>query len=95
MQRSNPEVDKFYHSSLWKRCKKSYMKSQNYICERCGSSASICHHKKYITIDNVNDPEITLNWDNLEALCRNCHNKEHFRDRECFLFDENGDLIKK
>ena len=24
----------------------------------------------------------TLGWDNLEALCQDCHNKEHHRQRQ-------------
>lgn len=35
------------------------------------------HHKKHLTPKNINDPEITLNWDNLELLCLDCHQKEH------------------
>lgn len=35
------------------------------------------HHKKHLTPKNINDPEITLNWDNLELLCLDCHRKEH------------------
>ena len=38
--------------------------------------------------------EIFFNFDNLEALCQDCHNKEHFREEAEYYFDENGDLIK-
>ena len=60
MQRSNPKVDKFYHSKAWKDTSKAYMNSKFYICERCNNSATICHHKEYITIDNIDNPNITL-----------------------------------
>ena len=43
---------------------------------------NIVHHKTYITEDNINNPDITLNWDNLECLCQTCHNKEHHREEE-------------
>ena len=41
----------------------------------------------------MND-NIFFNIDNLESLCRDCHNKEHFEDKQEYIFDENGDLIK-
>lgn len=55
------------------------------------------HHKVYLTPDNINDPETTLSWDNLELLCAACHSKEHNEKhgvlREDVMFDENGDLV--
>lgn len=71
------------------------MSSQYYICERCGNLATICHHKVWLNESNVSDPWVTLNWDNLEALCHDCHNKEHFKTnatRDGLIFDENGNL---
>lgn len=87
----------FYHSKKWKDTQLSYMVSQNYICERCGSLARIVHHKKYITSNNINNPDITLNWSNLEALCMNCHTNEHLKSGICsneVRFTDSGDLIK-
>lgn len=86
----------FYNSSKWIKCKDGFMKSKHYICERCGGIAKICHHKKYITPVNIDDMTITLNWDNLEALCQDCHNKEHMISAACvdgISFDEDGNLI--
>lgn len=74
------------------------MSSQHFICERCGSLATICHHKIWLNSENVNDPMVVFNWDNLEALCHDCHNKEHFQTsatREDLKFDSNGNLIIK
>lgn len=87
-----------YSSRRWKRCRDAYMSSQNYICERCGNLASICHHKIYLNSENVNDPMIVFNHDLLECLCRDCHNKEHFKTestRNDLKFDENGNLVRK
>lgn len=74
------------------------MSSKNGICERCGAPARIVHHREYITPENINDPDITLNWDNLEALCQDCHNKEHFLTGATapgLMFDRSGNLIKR
>lgn len=70
-------ADAFYHSAAWKKCKESYLKSQGYICERCGDVAKVVHHRVYLSPQTIDNPEITLNWNNLEALCQLCHNQEH------------------
>ena len=88
----------FYRGRKWIKCRNGYMSSQHYICERCGSLATICHHKIWLNSENVNDPMVVFNWDNLEALCHDCHNKEHFQTsatREDLKFDSNGKLIIK
>ncbi|PKG22734.1 HNH endonuclease [Niallia nealsonii] len=88
----------FYNGTKWRKCSKGYMQSMNYICERCGDLASICHHKEYITPQNINDFNITLNWTNLEALCQTCHNQEHHSSEICvtgLAFDSKGNLIQK
>lgn len=88
----------FYRTSKWDKCRNGYMASQNYICERCGDLATICHHKVWLDSENVNEPMTAYNWDNLEALCIDCHNKEHFQtsatDKD-LRFDEKGNLVKK
>lgn len=87
----------FYDSSAWRNTRSAYMTSQNYICERCGSVARIVHHKTYITQQNISDPNITLDWTNLEALCMDCHAAEHSSGKICakgLQFDSNGNLEK-
>lgn len=87
----------FYNSKAWRDTQAAYMASKHYICERCGKPARIVHHKTYITPQNIHDVNITLNWSNLEALCQDCHNKEHSSAEVCaegLAFDSNGILIK-
>ncbi len=84
----------FYTSAAWRSCSKSYMQSQNYICERCGGVAEICHHKTHLTPENINDPAIALSWSNLEALCMDCHNREHMARQSKVFFSESGDVQK-
>ena len=47
----------------------------------------------YLNGVNVHDPEVALNFDNLEALCRDCHNKEHFSESRT-RFDSLGNIIE-
>ena len=72
----------FYKTQAWQDCRASYLKRQGGLCEVCLSKgiytpAEIVHHKVHITAQNVNDPEVTLNHDNLQALCRECHGEVH------------------
>ncbi len=83
----------FYTGKAWKKLSRLYMTMKNYICERCGKPGEICHHKTYITPHNIHDINITLNIDNLECLCKDCHNKEHFLQETKSIFDENGQVI--
>lgn len=66
----------FYVSAEWKRCRAAFLRMHP-LCERCGMPARQVHHKVRLTPANMNDPDVALNWDNLEALCDDCHQKEH------------------
>ena len=90
---------KFYESSAWKVTRDSVMAECNYICNRCNNKhgpAEIVHHKIWLTPENIDDINITLNKENLEPLCRVCHTLEHegvSTTAKGIMFDENGDLI--
>ena len=95
-----PEIARLYRSERWRKLRKLKI-AQNPVCERCArqgiyKSVEIVHHKEYVTDQNYWKPEIFYNIDNLECLCRECHNKEHFSQEEKseIEFDENGDVIK-
>jgi 5-methylcytosine-specific restriction protein A len=94
-----PFARKFYNSKAWKKCRESYIISVHGMCERCNSPGYIVHHIEYLTPENINDPNVTLNHDKLEYVCQDCHNKEHHGDSEPIaeglIFDEDGNLISK
>ena len=79
----------FYSSPAWKNCREEYRKSRGRLCQRCLAKGIInagtrenplqVHHKIRLTPENIDDPSITLNWDNLETLCYKCHSEEHPR----------------
>lgn len=90
---------KFYDSPAWKKTREAYRAKQNGICERCGQpNAEIVHHKEYLNDERLNDSDYTLNFENLELLCIDCHNREHFEKfspvQEGLMFDENGMLVE-
>ena len=89
---------RFYNSKQWVKCREAYKQSVYGLCERCGHPGEEVHHKIYLTPENINDPYITLSFENLELVCSSCHNKEHHSTdvtAEGLMFDENGDLIEK
>lgn len=97
MFQRDPARVAFYHSKQWKATQAAYMAMSHGICERCGRAAKIVHHKVHINEQNINDPTVTLNFDNLEALCQECHNAEHFGNGMATApgleFDKDGNLI--
>lgn len=75
-------IRQFYNSKEWQRCRTSYTKKAKGLCERCLKKGIVqvgeeVHHKTRLTNENVNNPMISLNFDNLELLCKNCHHEEH------------------
>ena len=88
----------FYQSKAWKKTRAYIFLRDMGLCTRCGKPGEIVHHKQHLTPNNIDDPNITLNEDNLELLCRDCHAIEHegelCTDRE-LTFDEDGNLIER
>ena len=74
----------FYNSSAWKKLRNALIAQRGLRCERCGkmvhdSSKLIGHHIKELDADNVHDTGIALNPDNIEIICKDCHDIEHKR----------------
>ena len=88
-------AEKFYKSVAWKKCRESYVKRVGGLCERCLARGLyvpgvIVHHKRHLTPENINDPTVTLNLDNLELLCRDCHGDQHRGFERRWNVDECG-----
>lgn len=96
-----PEAIQFYGSTRWKKCRRNYL-SLHPICERCQqlgkvNKADHVHHKIYLNTESYRDPMVSLNYDNLEALCFDCHQAEHHRNNDCrdeLYFDADGNIRK-
>lgn len=96
-----PWAASFYNSDAWRECRRSFLEYKSNLCERCSTDenpvlSKVAHHKVHLTKDNVSDPMIALSWDNLEALCQDCHNKEHHKkERKAgYTFDANGNVVQ-
>ena len=79
---AKPYAKSFYNSAQWEACRSAYvskrMQADGGVCERCRlQQGREVHHVIPITVNNVNDPNITLNHDNLKLLCKDCHFQVH------------------
>ena len=90
----------FYNSKAWKACRASYIAKRCMIdggmCESCNTELGfIVHHIEPLTAENVGNPDVALNHDNLRYECKACHDREEvhaFINRRQTLcrFDLNG-----
>ena len=92
----------FYGSKAWKDVREYMLTKSYYCCEICVRSRNklIVHHKIYLTPDNINDTNITLNTDNLQVVCKACHDNIHdYCNRKTSapvcIFDKDGNVIGK
>ena len=101
---AQPYAKPFYDSPSWQNCRKSYIAKRIQIdgglCESCHQRIGyIVHHKEAINESNVNNVNVTLNHDNLQYVCKYCHDRmeNHFvKERGTkvrYLFDKNGQPI--
>jgi len=93
--RKPKELHRFYKSISWQVARELKIRKANGKCERCGALGEDVHHKTRLTVQNVMDTSISLNQENLELLCKKCHNAEHNRFTKEKEFDEEGNLIHR
>lgn len=94
-----PYAAKFYKSSAWLATRAAYIKARP-LCEDCldrgiYTPAEIVHHMKEITPSNIDDPTITLSFNNLRSVCRECHAKRHGARVKRYKLDELGRVTAK
>ena len=73
-------AESFYNSKAWRRCRAAYIARRLLIdgglCEECHERVGyIVHHRKQLTPENITDPAVTLEDDNLEYVCKDCHDR--------------------
>ena len=98
-----PGVESFYTSWVWRKCRKAFAESKGNLCERCLSRGIIeagsreqpleVHHKIPLTAENVSDPKVSLNWENLELLCKSCHDEERERRAKRWKIGPDGRVL--
>ena len=101
------KLKEFYKSSAWRTAREIALKRDKYLCQDCKERpAEVVHHIKHLDKNNVNDPNISLNQDNLISICAMCHSLRHRGEHAKgrinqeknpynYIFDANGMLIPK
>lgn len=64
------------YDRAWARVRGAFLRAHP-LCNRCSRPAETAHHIKPVE----EAPDLRLTWDNLEALCRDCHERHHGRKR--------------
>jgi len=77
----DPGSNKRYGRS-WARIRAAFL-SANPLCELCKQDgrltpATLVHHKRKLTDGGTND------WNNLQALCQECHSRLHAKQGDSF-----------
>lgn len=91
----------FYDSSEWRKCRAAFISHRISVdggmCEICHERLGyIVHHKKKLTPININNPDVSLSFSNLQYVCLDCHNREHGKKGKTEMrcaFTEDGDVI--
>ena len=74
-KRRDKELVKFYNSKKWRETSKSFLKA-NPLCIECKHPAVITDH-----IEEIRDGGSQYDWENLQPMCRSCHNKKTAEER--------------
>jgi hypothetical protein len=72
-------LNSFYASEIWIKFRLALIADRGPYCQKCGkliakSIEIIGHHKIPLTPENVHDHNISLNPDNVDLVCFDCHN---------------------
>lgn len=92
----------FYKSKKWQNCRQSFIAERMLVdgglCQLCKERHGfIVHHKIMINESNINNPDVTLNHDNLLYVCKKCHDDLPGHgiggcEPKKYFFDESGML---
>ena len=102
--RKKTNKNTFYTSKKWRYFRKRYIDTTNGLCEHCGyllpGKMEVNHISPLTHYDYANQTPKCYDFNNLELLCRPCHDKYHNRGpkepiREGYTFDSEGYPIKK
>jgi 5-methylcytosine-specific restriction endonuclease McrA len=94
----------FYNSKRWQKCKQAYISQRiladGGMCEECRKEPGlIVHHKVMLTELNIDNPDVSLNHENLEYVCKECHDGfeghgvGNAKVKPLFAFDSDGQPI--
>lgn len=80
MKKANP----FYLTAEWRQKRIEILERDHYECQWCRAEGKLTtQYDAILEIDHIKElethPELAWDNDNLQTLCRSCHNKKHHR----------------
>ena len=93
------DIKAFYKTQEWRDARQAYLKRVGGLCERCLkrgliTPAIVVHHRIHLDSKTITDPKMRTGYDNLEALCWACHEREH-KSSKRYMVDINGHVYTK
>lgn len=90
----------FYNGTAWQAIRQTAISRDKYLCQDCLAKgrytpAEEVHHIQELTPENILDPEVALNLENLVSLCRECHRQRHTGRETRYKVDELGRVTFK
>lgn len=78
------KLNSFYKSDAWIRCRREY-KNKVYYCEICSIKGNVVKgdyvlHKRPLKRNEYYNADVSLDFDNLILLCKDCYSKRHKQD---------------
>ncbi|MFT8392387.1 MAG: HNH endonuclease signature motif containing protein [Liquorilactobacillus ghanensis] len=79
MRVHSSKENEFYHSREWRAVRQTVLERDCYLCQECRRNGIVkqgntVHHKIHLR----DDWSKRLDMNNLETICQQCHNREHF-----------------
>lgn len=89
----------FYKTKVWQDTREYIMSRDARLCQDCLKKGRITtaeevHHIIELTPENMTDPDIALNENNLISLCRECHKARHGARKRRYKVDEWGRVLE-
>ena len=70
------DLEAFYNSRPWRNLSAAF-KQAHPLCATCEAEGRVTVADQVHHIKELRDhPEFAMDWDNLQSLCRPCHNKQ-------------------
>lgn len=81
---TDEQCRRFYKSYAWKKKRIKVLEIDNYECRHCKEQGRLTtQHDATLEVDHIKElkdyPELSLEENNLQTLCRTCHNIKHGR----------------
>jgi len=91
---STGTLKQFYTTQKWVKCRRAFFISKFGLCELCGKPAEIVHHRVPLSAGDIKtNLAKCYGWDNLQLLCRICHELQHSSRADGLGFDSNGNIV--